>query len=62
MTCKHLLSFALKILQTKEGVVEQEPEQQPVNLKLRRARTSDELARDRTPRRLPVLPYDELPY
>jgi hypothetical protein len=37
------------------------PEERPVNLKLRRARTSDELARDRAPRRLPALPYEELP-
>ncbi len=59
--CKHLLAFALRILQVEEGVQE-EPEQRPVNLKLRRARSSDELARDRAPRRLPALPYDELPY
>jgi SWIM zinc finger len=60
-TCKHLLAMALRILQTEEGVVEGEPEERPVNLKLGRARTSDELARDRAPRRLPALPYDELP-
>lgn len=59
--CKHLLAFALRILQVEEGVQE-EPGQRPVNLKLRRARSSDELARDRAPRRLPALPYDELPY
>jgi hypothetical protein len=60
--CKHLLSFALIILQTEEGVVEEEPEERPANLKLGKARTSDELARDRAPRRLPALSYDELPY
>lgn len=59
--CKHLLAMALQVLRA-EGVVQEEPEQRPVNLKLRRARSSDELARDRAPRRLPALPYDELPY
>lgn len=42
VTCKHLLAFALRIMQVEEAVVE------------------EELAHDRTPRRLPALPYEDL--
>ncbi len=38
VTCKHLLAFALRILQVEEGVVEEEPEERPVNLKLGKVR------------------------
>lgn len=56
--CKHAVALALTVLQTPAVEVE---ERKP-DLRLRRMRTTDELTRDRAPRRLPALPYEALPY
>lgn len=48
--------LALHVIRTPQAEEERKPD-----LRLRKVRSSDELTRDRVPRRLPAVPYEEQP-
>jgi uncharacterized Zn finger protein len=61
-TCKHAVVLALSVIRAGETKTqEQHHERRAPDLRLRKGRTSDELTRDRVPRRLPSLPFEEWP-
>jgi len=55
--CKHAVALALHVIRNPQAEAERKPD-----LTLRKVRSSEELARDRALRRLPSLPYEDLPY
>jgi hypothetical protein len=62
VTRKHAVVLALSVIRARETKTqEQHYEMRAPDLRLRKVRTSDELARDRVPRRLPSLPFEEWP-